>query len=115
MTLQDKVKIYNKLLASLSKGVKLAALLEEKGETGRLNDVEQRNDRLAEEAAKLRRGIARTWQGETEKILDDIGDNNERLQDRIRDIERNLAIAERVVKALGYLDDLIEIARGVLV
>ena len=113
MTVQDKIKIYNKLLAGLSKGVMIAAMLQEDGDPDELAKLEKRNAELADQAAKLRREIAKDWAGETEDLLASIGAANDRLQDRIRRIERDIAKAEDLVKALGHVDDLINIAKGV--
>lgn len=114
MTIPQKVAIYNKLLAGLSKGVKLAALLARQGKTQDRKQVERRNDQLAEQAAKLRRAIHEEWRGQAEKTVEEIRELNGKLQSRIRSIEDTIATADKVVKALGHLDDLIGIAKKVL-
>ena len=114
MNLRDKVDLYNLLLSALSKGVKLAAILSEQGKQDDRARVEKKNNTLAGRAADLRRGIQREWNGRAAAIADEIRSHNRRLQDQIREIERELQNAERIVKALGYLDDVIAIAGRLL-
>jgi len=113
MTLQKKVEIYNRVLAGLSKGVMLAALLAKKGETADHERAVRKNEELARLAARLRRNIHRDWSLGAAKVLGEIRDSSARLQRQVRDIEKSVASAQRVVRALGYVDDLVEIARTV--
>jgi hypothetical protein len=113
MTLKDKVEIYNKLLAGLSKGVKLAAILKKKGDTADYNGVVKKNEDLAKRAAKLRSNIHKDWKVNSTKVLADIRSSSSKLQGQIRQIEKTIAKGEKVVKALGYIDDLIQVAKTV--
>lgn len=114
MTLRQKVTIYNKLLAGLSKGVKLAALLAREGRTAEKKEVERKNEELARQAAALRRRIHEDWQVEARRTLERVRAVNGKLQARVRAVEKAVTTAETVVSALGYLDDLIGIARKVV-
>ncbi len=114
MTIQQKVQIYNALLAGLSKGVKLAAELDRKRKTAERKKVEARNDELAAQAAKLRVKIHKNWTSQAQKVIDQIRQTNSRLQERLRDIQETIKKAEKFVKALGYIDDLIDIAKKVI-
>ena len=114
MTLQQKVQIYNALLAGLSKGVRLAAELDREGKTAERKEVEARNDDLATKAAKLRVNIHKNWRSQAQRVIDQIRKTNSRIQERIRDIQETIEKAEKFVKALGYIDDLIDIARKVI-
>jgi len=113
MTLDDKVKIYQQLVAALSKGVRLAALLDRDGTPAEQSKVKTKNEALAREAARIRRAIHENWKGGAATILEGISTASRRLQDQIRAIESTRQTAGRVVKALGYVDDLIAIAARV--
>ncbi len=116
MNLPEKVMVYQTVLASLSKGVYLAAVLREQdADEGDITKVEQRNQKLAKAAAKLREGLVKDWIGQAETLRSQIRETNSKLQGQIRQIERQTDIAERIVKALGFLDDIINITKGVLV
>ncbi len=114
MTLSQKVQIYNVYLASLSKGVKLAALLRSRGDGEEVAEVEKRNQRLAKLAADFRRSLAKEWHGKAKLLLNDIRAENEKLQRRIRKIETSISRAENVVKALGHIDGLVGIGKRIL-
>jgi hypothetical protein len=113
MTLQSKVDIYNKLLAGLSKGVKLAAVLQQKGDATEYKAAVKKNEELAQLAAKLRSSINKDWSIGATKVLADIQASSGKLQGQIREIEQTIAKGQKVVKALGYVDDLIEVAKAV--
>lgn len=113
MTLDEKVKIYQRVVAALSKGVKLAALLDRDGTPAEQAAVRRKNEALAREAARIRRAIHQDWRGGAAAILDGIGTASSRLQEQIRAIETTRKTAERAVRALGYVDDLIAIAARV--
>jgi hypothetical protein len=114
MNLKDKVDLYNLMLAGLSKGVKLAAVLAQHGDDESRQLIEAKNEQLAKQAASLRKGIQLKWNGRATELREQIRSHNTRLQDQIRDIEKQIKTAERVVKALGYIDDLIALARKLL-
>ena len=77
-------------------------------------EVEARNDELATQAAKLRVNIHKNWTSQAQKVIGQIRQTNSRLQERIRDIQETIKKAEKFVKALGYIDDLIDIAKKVI-
>ena len=110
MSLNDRAEIYKQLVAALSKGVKLAALADRHGSASERNSIKQKNEKLATEAARIRRIIQKDWTSTAGGILSGIGDASSKLQEQVRAIEATRKTGERVVKGLGYLDDLIRIA-----
>jgi hypothetical protein len=114
MTYREKLKVYRQLLASMSKGVQLAALLSEEGREDEAEEVARGNQKLAREVAKLRRSLTADWQGSARKVLKGIRAENAKLQRRIRKVERSLDTAQDIAKAVGYLDEVVGIARKVL-
>jgi hypothetical protein len=113
MTLKKKIEIYNMLLAGLSKGVKFAAILKKKGSAADYKNAIQRNDDLAKRAAKLRRDINKDWKIGADTVIKNIKKSNDRLQGQIRKIEKSVAKGQTVVKALSYVDGLIDTAKTV--
>ena len=114
MTLADKVEIYRLTVAALSKGVKLAAICAREGREGELVEVERKNAQLAKVAADLRRNISRDWRLRAGEIIEGIRKQSGLLQRRIKEIEQTTATSEKVAKALGVLDELIDLARKVV-
>lgn len=113
MTLQKKVEIYKKLLAALSKGVKLAAVLKKDGSTADYREAVKKNEELAKQASRIRKNIHKTCSLQAGVVLAKIRKSGGQLQEQIRQIEKTIATAERVGKALGYVDDLIDVAKTV--
>jgi hypothetical protein len=54
------------------------------------------------------------WAGSTIVVEQKIKKNNSNLQSAIRDIQNDIKTAQRTVKAVGYIDDVIRIAAGLL-
>lgn len=113
MTLDQKVEIYNKLLAALAKGVKLAGVLKREGDTANYERGKKKNEELAKLAGRLRQQINMDWKIGAAKVLSDIRASSTRLQSQIGAIEKAIGTGQKVVTALGYVDDLIAIARAV--
>lgn len=112
--LEQKTELYRRLVSALSKGVRLAAVLDAAGRSDELAKVERRNTELANTAGKLRRQITKRWRGEVEAAIDEVRSSSSKLQRHIRDIENGVATAERVLSALGVIDDLIVVAKRFL-
>lgn len=113
MTLNQKVDIYKKLVAALGKGVKLAAVLDRLGETAERKKVEKRNEELAGLAGRIRKKIQKSWNIGAKTTLKKIHSSSKKLQTQIASMEKTKKTAGKVVKALGFIDDLIEIAKQV--
>lgn len=113
MKLNEKVDIYNRLLAALGKGVKLAAVLDEKNDAANLGAALKKNDELANLAKQLREKIGKDWKIGAAKVLSDIRSSSGKLQSQIGAIEKAIGTGQKVVTALGYVDDLITVARAV--
>ncbi len=113
MTLNQKLDIYKKLVAGLGKGVKLAAVLDRLGKTAERKTVEKRNEVLATLASTLRKKIQKSWNVQAVGPLKALQAPSVKLQAQIRRIEKTKETGERVVTALGYIDELIDIAKTV--
>ena len=113
MTLNQKVAIYKQLVPGLGAGVKLAAVLDELGKTAERKRVEKKNQVLATAASNLRKKIQKSWDLEAKKILKGIKGQSANLEAQIKRIQKTKETAGKVVKALGYIDELIDLAKTV--
>jgi hypothetical protein len=113
MTLDEKIDIYHRLLAGLAKGVKLAALFDEAGLAQQSKRIQIENQKLAKVAADLRHNISGAWKGQAATVVAGLKEASDQLQKQIKSLENTIANAEKAVKVLGYVDDLIEIAKKV--
>lgn len=114
MTLNQKVDIYKKMVSALGKGVKLAAVLDDLGKTEERKQVEKKNEELATQAAELRKNIQMQWNVQAKKMLEAIQASSSKLQTQIRNIENTKEIGEKFVKAIGFIDDVIDVAKTVV-
>jgi hypothetical protein len=113
VTLNQKVEIYTKLVAGLGKGVKLVAVLDRLGSTAERKEVEKSNEELAKQAGALRKKIQKQWNVQAKTTLEKIQASSAKLQRQIRSIEKTRKTGEKVVKALGFIDELIDLAKTV--
>lgn len=113
MTLNQKLEIYKKLVSALGKGVKLAAVLNAMGQAEECKQVERKNEELAKRAAMLRKKIQKKWNVRAKKTLAEIQSSSSRLQTQIRSIEKTKKTGEKVVRAIGFIDDVIDVAKTV--
>ena len=113
MTLNQKLDIYKKLVSALGKGVKLAAVLDALGETEEGKQVEKRNEELATQTAALRRKIQKKWNVQYKNTIEAIQASSNKLQTQIRNIENTKKTGEKVVKAIGFFDDVLDVAKTV--
>jgi hypothetical protein len=109
VSLQSNVDIYNRILAGLSKGVKLVAILDGRGDPA-AKDVRKRNEELAAAAADVRRAISKTWSIDAKATLTKLRGLNDQLQGQVEQIQNAIEVATKVVKALGYVDEIVKIA-----
>ncbi len=100
-----------KLLITKNKGHRLEIRLRFQGKAAEAKQVKDTNDVLSKEIDRLLVEIMEAWTGNAATIETALRTNNTRLQATIRDIRKKIKVAEKVVKAIGYLDKAIELAR----
>ncbi len=114
MNRREKLDLYRKVLIGLGKGLQMAAFLAEEERLEERDAVDEKNEALAGEAARLRREIHSAWSADYAELKAEIARVNDGLQDDLRDIERKIRIADKVILALGKLDRLIAAAQQAL-
>jgi hypothetical protein len=114
VTRREKLDIYRKVVAALAKGIQISAFLGEEGRDAEQQEVDLRNEELAEEAARLRRAVHQAWTADYDALRTSIARVSSNLQGDLRDIERRIAIGEKVVRAIGRLEELVELAGSAL-
>lgn len=105
MKRKDTKAILQQLLRTHSKAVDLEFELLLQGKTAEADDVLNANNDLNHEINRLRKKSWKEWTGSAAAIQAEIVAANNGLQGAIRDIEKKIKVAQRVVKAIGYIDD----------
>lgn len=114
MDLEAKVELYGVLVGALSKAVKLEATLRTKGDDTGTAQAAAKADELAESIKRIRLSINEDWKGQAAAATRKARTLNTSLREEVSAIKRVIDHSDRLVKAIGYLDDLIKLAAGLL-
>jgi hypothetical protein len=110
----NKEALYDSLDESKRKGQRLEIRLRFQGKNEDADQVKAKTDELSQQLDDLLAGIMENWSGNAKALITATKDTNKRLQASIRDIKNKIKIGENLVKALGYLDDAIKVAKKLL-
>jgi hypothetical protein len=112
MTMKEKLALLRQLNATRSKTLHLELELEAHEEDA--TAVVVAKAKLDKQIEVLRKALHGEWQGRAAQIQDELSAANGRLQATIRDIEKDMNRAEKIVKAVGQVDDIIAKAKALL-
>ena len=76
--------------------------------------VKTKTNKLSKKVDSLLSALMQDWIGLAKLTIESIKKTNENLQKTIRDINKDVEVAKNIVKAIGYLDDVIMIAANLL-
>ena len=92
----------------------LKALCEEQGMANEAMRFWRRKDRLKVEIDGLLRDLYHDWIGDASALKSMLEKSSKAVDAAVKDIERKIKTEQNIVKALGYIDDAIEIAAGLV-
>ncbi|MGJ8654498.1 MAG: hypothetical protein ACSHX8_14655 [Opitutaceae bacterium] len=110
MKISDKNILLDKLSISYNRTNYLKILCEEEGLLDQALKLERRRSRLKLEIDALLRDLYQDWIGDAKSLKGNIDGSNKKLKEAIKDIEKKIKIAQNIVKAVGYIDDVIKVA-----
>jgi hypothetical protein len=115
MTSSQKNLLLDRLSVSYNHTCTLILICREK----KLSNEEERLDRhkafLKVKTDGLLHDLYHTWTGDAEVMKGTIDDSNKELGKCIADIQQDVNIAENIVKAIGYIDDVTKTAADLVV
>lgn len=113
MTIADasKARVIDGLQVSLQKGTRLRLILLLRKDQTASVEVHQRNRELQGRIDQLLEAAMEDWAGDAKSVLAELKAANRALQGSIHDVRKKVRTAERVTRALGILDGVIEQAR----
>lgn len=114
MSRSAKEETIDRLSEAQRKGHKLEVVLRFQGEAGEADRVKTSTDELKDEIDRLLSEIMAEWVGSSRTVIADLKGLNRKLQAEIRDIKKKIRVAEKVVKAIGLIDDAVELAGGLV-
>ena len=107
---QTKQDIVQGLLVTKQKGHILEITLRFKGNNDEADEVAAKTTELSNEIDTLLGQIIDEWLAQSRGDVASIKEANSNLQRSIRSIQNGVATAQKVVKAIGFIDDAIVIA-----
>jgi len=86
--------------------------LEAAGVSGAAATLATKRDALGDLIKALLARAIDAWLGDVDAAVSEMDDASQRAQDAIDAVEKDVGIAQNVVKAVGYIDDAIAIAKN---
>ncbi len=114
MRMQNKNDILDLLSVASNKASYLRAICLEQGNNADAAKFKKRRNRLRVEIDELLEEVYQDWIGDANELKTNIDNANNDLKKSIDDIEQKINTAQNIVKAISYLDKMIEIASKVL-
>lgn len=114
-THDEKQDILDSLLAIQYQGQLAVIHLKLHNETAQADKVRECTERLSEEIDILLIKMMDEWLAMASTVTQQLVDATSNIATAIVDIKKQIQIAQNVVKVLGYLDDVVAIARKLAV
>lgn len=109
-----KEALVDSLMVTLAKTNRLEIVLRFQGEGKEATKVQARGKELSKQIDKLLAKIMLDWLGQAAALETSIKATNTKLQGAIRDIKKKIQVAQRVIKAIGHIDDVIDFGKRLL-
>lgn len=112
--IEARINLITRMITSLGKLSNIEARLRWSGDTTSADQIKVKHDELRDQIDILRGRVADQWTKGTAQIEEGIRKANTRVQTSIRDIQRNIKVAENVVKVIGQVNDAIVAVKGLI-
>jgi len=110
MTQNGKNQILDQLSITYNRTNLLKIISEEQGNLIDAKKFEIRKKRLKTEIDELIQNLLQEWIGDAKQLKIKIINSNSEISKSIKDIQSKIKLAENIVKALGFIDDAIQLA-----
>ncbi len=111
---ENKMTLIRNIRKCIRNGSDLEVELLLKGKNEEAKKVRKKTDELVAENKALIADLMKEWLGTVGEIEGNLQNINAGLKAVIQDIKKDIEIAENVVKAVGYIDDVTGIATKLL-
>lgn len=111
---EQQRQLIAQLQATYSKGTDLVVELILAGETEQAEAARKKNRALEKQIDGLLAHLLDRWGLDVKAAVEDGRARNRKLQAAIRDIQNDIDLANKVIKALGHLDDAVATAKDIL-
>lgn len=114
ISMTKKQEIIQQLLASKTKAYQVEVKLLLKQKPNEANDVKNHGKELSRRIDALIADTMSDWIGNADKLISDVKLTNKKVQRSINDINKDVNVAENVVKLIGFIDEIAEIVVGIV-
>lgn len=111
---KEKEQLLDGLMASRRQGQLGEISLRQQGKTQEADKVRDATGRLSTQIDDLIRQMMDAWLGQAGQCIHAVTTCTADLEKTIADIKKQVEIAQNVVKALGFIDDAVAIAKKAL-
>jgi len=110
MTQAEKNELLDKLSVCYNRVNYLKLLCDEANKPDEAAQFDRRKARLKVEIDGLLRDLYENWIGNANSLKTSLQNSNNGVEASIKEIEGDIKVAENIVKAIGYIDDVIKVA-----
>jgi DNA repair exonuclease SbcCD ATPase subunit len=110
--MSQKLALLRRLNSARSKALHLELELASHEEDA--TAVTKAKQKLDEQIEALRKQLHDDWRGKAAQVETDLAGAVSKLQAAIRDVEKDVDRAQKVVKAVGFIDEMVDKAKGLL-
>ena len=110
----DKEKVLESLMAARRQGQLAELSLRFQGKSDDAEKLREGNARLSTEIDILIGRMMEEWHGAADHVTKDFTAANAKIEAAVADIKKQIAVAQNVVKVIGFLDDAVAIAKKAL-
>ena len=110
----NKETLIHSLNETYRKGQKLEINLRFKGKTSEADQVRAKCNELSDRIDDLITEVMKDWLRKADTLINEVKVLNSNLQSNIREIKKEIKMGEKIVKAIGYLDQAINLTKKLL-
>ncbi len=113
ISMTKKQEVIQQLLAAKTKAYQAEVKLLLKRKPTEADEIKRHGKELSRKIDNLIAQTMAEWTGNAQKIIGDVRQINKKVQRSINDINNNVNVANNVVKLVGFIDDVVDIADGI--
>lgn len=114
VSMTEKQELIQQLLVSKSKAYDAEFKLLLQGKPDEADEVKIHGKALSRRIDNLIAAAMSEWTGDAVQIVDHVRNTNRKIQRSIRGIQDSVSFSRNIIKLVGLIDDIVDIADGVV-
>ncbi len=112
--IEAKIDVINAMIVALGKVTNVEIRMRLAGENEQADELASKSRQLRQAIDRLRGQVADEWTVDAVELHDALRRANSRVQDRIRQIKKQIDIADSAIKVIGQIDEALAFLKGVV-